>query len=112
MWKGVPQSVFGGQRTSCGSHKTAICATLQNTSTCTCLDPTDAVPWVGTVWALSHENTEGGDDGISEEATKGEQKGQVSLLTSNSMAYPGASSNTEGITPKGGCSTKPVVATA
>jgi hypothetical protein len=28
------------------------------------------------------------------------------------MAYPGASSNTEGITPKGGCSTKPVVATA
>lgn len=28
------------------------------------------------------------------------------------MANPGASSNTDGMTPKGGCSTKPVVATA
>lgn len=36
----------------------------------------------------------------------------VSSPTSTNMACPGASSNTEGRIPKGGCSTKPTVATA
>lgn len=54
----------------------------------------------------------GFDVGTSEETTKGEHKEQVWRPTSSSMANPGASSNTDGMTPKGGCSTKPVVATA
>lgn len=104
--------MFGDQRTSCGSHKTDICITLHNASTCNRLEPTDAVTWVGTVWEGVMGTQRRRRYGNSEEATKGEQKGQVSLPTSNSTAYPGASSNTEGIIPKGGCSTKPVVATA
>lgn len=37
---------------------------------------------------------------------------RVQVPTSTSTACPGTSSNTDGVIPKGGCSTKPVVATA